>query len=335
VIARTIGVAFVALAAWAASLAPEASDAMSAAAQAFAKSLDVEQSAAARFRFDDVERRNWHFVPRDRAGLGIGRLNDAQREALSKLVRTALSERGQRTVNEIVELEKVLYELESTPEKPAAWRDATKYYVSIFGEPGEPAWGWRLEGHHVSLNFTSSDGTSFTPHFLGANPASSNHAGVARAPLGPEEQLARKFVRGLNEAERKRGVSETGVPADVLLQPGVSMPFDPSEGLRAGDLGAEARQRLRELLDTYLARFDGPALAAAKARVDEAGDELRFLWIGGTEPGQPHYYRLHSPRFAIEYDNTQNSANHVHTVWRDFERDFGDPLREHVRDEHK
>lgn len=316
--------------------ASEDPSAMRSAARGFVASLNDDQAARARFAFHDAERRDWHYVPRDRHGLSIGALNDEQRKALRKLLRTALSQRGLETVDQIIELETVLRALESTPERPATWRDPERYFISIFGDLASPdPWSWRFEGHHVALNITE-DATqvSVTPHFFGANPSRSKHGVTERAPLQREEELGRKLILSLSEAERSACIVSDSTPGDVVLSPGNSTPFDAREGLRAADLSDTSRQLLTDLLALYTSRFEGHALEHARGRIDEAGGELRFAWLGSLQPNQPHAYRLHSPKFAIEYDNTQNSGRHVHTLWRDFERDFGDPLREHLQKDH-
>jgi hypothetical protein len=177
-----------------------------------------------------------------------------------------------------------------------------------------------------------------TPAFLGANPAEvreGRRAGLR--VLAAEENLARRLLASLDEPQRRTAVISEGVPRDIVLAPGVD----------AGALGgvrglafADMRPEQRELVDLLLAEWAGNLredLAHAQlARIREAGLEgVCFLWIGGAELGRPHYYRLHGPTFVIEYDNTQDGANHIHTVWRDLERDFGaDLLRRHLHEDH-
>ncbi|MBM3989410.1 MAG: DUF3500 domain-containing protein [Planctomycetes bacterium] len=297
---------------------------MRAAAQALVAALDREDRARAVFPFHCAQRLDWHYVPRERAGVPLRSLDERERGALRALLRTVLSAEGERVVDEIVALESVLKERESTPERPATWRDAEAYSVAIFGDvdSGDP-WGWRFEGHHVVLQFSEVDGKlAFTPHFLGTNPARHEVGGRVVEPLAGEQSLARELAAAFQGtlARRSRGLG--AVPADVVHGPGRDERFDATEGVALAELPEALRGRVADLLGTYVGRFDGPARARASELVADLG-AVRFLWVGSTEAGKPHYYRLHSPRFTLEYHNGQNDVNHVHTLWRERAGDFG------------
>jgi hypothetical protein len=332
---RVVGLCACVLAAGAAYRAREPSDAMRRAAREFAHALSAEQRSKASFDFDDAERRDWHFVPRSRRGVALGELSETQRELAWSLLRTALSDVGVHEVDGVITLESVLREVESNP-----GRDAARYFVTLFGDlDGSGRFGWRLEGHHLSLNFADTGGAptfSCTPQFFGANPATvrgGTHDGLR--VLAREEDLARALVTSLDETQRKAAIVEGAAPADITLGPGRDSLPQNREGIRYAELGVEQQAALRDLIELYVGRLVAGAAEEERARWLASSDDLRFVWIGGLEPGQGHYYRIQGPRFAIEYDNTQNGANHVHTLWRDFERDFGDPLREHREREHK
>jgi hypothetical protein len=311
-------------------------DAMARAASTFLANLDYEQSKLGALTFEDASRTEWHFVPKERPGLPLKKMNEAQRKAAHALVKTALSAPGHKKLTTIIGLEAVLAELEKNPVR----RDPENYYVSIFGSPGASAtWGWKIEGHHVSLNFTVVGGTlvATSPTFLGANPAE-----VRQGPqkgtraLGAEEDLGRTLLESLSPAQKARALFEATAPPDIITV--ASSKVDPLAvaGISVAEMGPASRQVLGTLLETYTSLMT-PALAAERmAKVKAAGiDKIHFAWAGGTEKGDPHYYRVQGPTFLIEYDNTQNDANHVHTVWRDFHGDFGrDLLRDHLRGAH-
>jgi hypothetical protein len=311
-------------------------DDASAAANAFLRSLPEELRKATNFPMDSGERHDWHFVPKSRNGASLLKLDDTQAELVGPLLATALSAEGLLTARGIIKHENILRELESARGQDASRRDPGLYFTSIFGKPsGAAAWGWRFEGHHLSLNVTQLPGLPPTigPVFFGANPA--------RVPSGPqaglrllaeEEDLARALITLLPEARRKTATIRDTAFADIVTGNDREVKLE-AEGLAAADMSADERRALRGIIERYAARFVGASAAEILARVDRAGfDKVRFAWAGSTEPGQPHYYRVHGPTLLIEYDNTQNGANHIHTVYRDLQRDFGgDLLRAHYR----
>ncbi len=323
------------LVAFAAFLSPEpAPSGMAEAARKFAASLDSAQRERAAFAVDAAVRKDWHYIPRDRPGLPMGALDEAQKKALHALLDSALSDEGVRKVDGVILLESVLREIEGS-----AMRDPAHYTVSLFGDVGakEP-WGWRLEGHHLSLNFLEDDGrVSVTPYFLGANPEkvpSGPHAGLR--PLADEEELARKLAASLDASQRAIAVHEDEVPADVILSPGRAASFLDPPGIAGSKLTDEQRALLAKLAALYPGAIDEAIHGDAVDRVRKTpASELHFLWIGALDPGKPHYWRVQGPRFAIELDDVQGGASHVHTLWRDLDDDFGeDVLRRHYEEQH-
>ena len=281
--------------------------------------------------FDDRDRTDWHYTPRSRNGVALKELDRAGRDAVHALLREALSAAGYRKVVNVVELELVLREIEAF----GLMRDPERYHLTIYGTPGRTAaWGWRFEGHHVSLNFTlAGDRTVVdTPSFLGANPAT-----VGRGPragervLAAEEDEARALLALLTDAQRRTAVFDTRTFGDIVTTNAAKVdPLSPV-GLAAADMSDAQRAQLEKLVEVYARTFE-PALAEARmARVRDGGfGNVRFGWAGSTQRGRPHYYRVQGPLFLIEYDASQNDGNHVHTVWRDFDGDFGrDLLRQH------
>jgi hypothetical protein len=310
------------------------------AADAFLAGLSPAQRALAQRPLGDAERTSWHFVPGRYAGIEIGALAAEQQVALHALLQALLSARGHAKVAGIAALEPLLQRLEGGDGKDVSHRDPGRYALLVFGTPAATGtWSLRFQGHHVSLRAVVLEGrlAGHTPSFLGSNPHDAVTPTGRRRVLGAEEDLARAFLLLLDERQRAAAVFAETAPPDVLLGPGVApAALGARRGVAWKDLDAVQRGVLWRLVEEYAHLLRAEFAAGELARIRGAGlDELSFAWAGSTERGQGHYYRIHGERFAIEYDNTQNDANHVHTVWRDFERDFGgDPLRQHLEAQH-
>ena len=309
------------------SFAQTASSRMAAAARAFLGSLDGAQVPAARFPFDSEERFNWHFIPRPRAGVALKQLNASQQNAALDLLRAGLSEKGFTKAETIRALEPVLAEIE----KGSIRRDPELYYVTIFGDPSDTGtWGWRWEGHHLSQNWTIVKGTSVatSPQFFGANPAEVRDGPKnGTRPLHAEEDLGRALVHALTGAQRGEAVLSATAPADILTSNTRKAAIQENRGLSYRQLTKEQRGLLLTLIEEYAGNLPEALARERMERLRAAGlDAIVFAWMGGTEKGQPHYYRVQGPTFLVEYDNTQNNANHIHSVWRDFNGDWGEDL---------
>jgi hypothetical protein len=304
------------------------------AAKSFLNSLTPEQRSKAAFAFADDQRFDWHFIPRPRKGVPLKELDAKQRQLAHALLKTGVSQSGYLKATTIMELEIVLRELQ----RERTDRDPEVYYFTIFGEPSlkEP-WGWRVEGHHLSLNFTVVGGkmVATTPAFFGANPAEVRQ-GVRQGlrVLGAEEDKARELLLSLDEPQRAIAIFDSKAPPDILtLATKTAEPLK-AVGIQARQLNKQQMNLLTRLLEEYAASMTPDLAAERLENLRRAGlDKVTFGWAGGIERGQPHYYRVQGPTFLIEYDNTQNNANHVHSVWRDFNGDFGrDLLRQHYQD---
>jgi hypothetical protein len=306
------------------------------AATAFLDSLSTEQRAKAVFALNDAERETWFFVPLARQGLPFKEMSTTQQALALAFLRTGLSHSGFRRAQEIIALELVLKELEGG----AARRDPTLYYVTIFGGPSESkSWGWRFEGHHLSFNFTVVDGhhVAFAPSFIGSNPA--------EVPIGPrkgervlaeEDDLGRDFMKSLSPAQQRVARFSDKAPADILTSNKKRVdPLSP-EGIAFTALTPPQRDALVALVKLYVGRWRPELAGETFAKISAVGlDKLIFAWAGGLERGDGNYYRIQGPTFLIEFDNVQNRANHIHTVFREFEGDFGrDLLQEHYQ-QHK
>ncbi|MBH54576.1 MAG: hypothetical protein CMI18_09555 [Opitutaceae bacterium] len=311
---------------------------MQKAANEFLDSLPPELQDKATYPLDDDEERtNWHFVPKygNRKGVVLTDLDMTQEIKLAELLAVSLSAKGHDKVNKIMDLESVLYILEG-----ANHRDPELYFTTIFGTPSADGnWGWRYEGHHLSLNFTIANGKllSITPNFWGANPA--------RVTVGPttgqrtlkgEEFLARSFVKSLNATQLKKAHVAEEAPQDIYTSADKSVsPLDPP-GIRISDLNKKQIFGLTRVIQEYLANMPDDVASNRWEKLSYAGlEKITFAWAGGLELGDAHYYRIQGPTFVIEYDNIQNNNNHIHAVWREFDGDFGrDILREHYAHQH-
>lgn len=313
---------------------------MAQAAKNLLSALSPEQQTKASFEFEDTERSNWHFIPRVRKGLPMKEMTYEQRLLAHALLATGLSHRGYSKAVSIMSLEAILAELEKGQAgKPV--RDPEQYFVSIFGKPGAAGpWGWRLEGHHLALNFTVPAGEgapAMTPSFFGTNPGE-----VRSGPregtrvLAKEEDLARELAKSLTEEQRKVAIILTEAPKEIFNDPKRVDPTKP-EGLARTALTPDQQTLLTKLMKEYLFRCRPDVATEDWAKIEKAGlDTIHFAWAGSLEPREPHYYRVQGTSFVLEYDNTQNDANHVHTIWRDFAHDFGaDLLGKHVADGHR
>lgn len=302
-------------------------------------SFSPDQRARAVLDFEDEERENWHYIPRDRTGLSLKEMDSRQRGLTQNLVATGLSSAAFRRANTIIELEPILGEIEGEGRKFA--RDPGLYFVTLFGTPGgEGTWGWRFEGHHVSLNNTVLDGEliSASPVFFGANPAEVRHgARDGLRALKEEEETARALLNDLDGEQRRQAVVAREAPSDILTRavPHVRGEVK-AEGLAGADMNAGQLQQLKDLVAVYVDRLPEAVAALEHARLEGADyAKAHFAWAGSAERGKGHYYRVQGPVFVAEYDNTQNDANHIHAVWRDLQKDFGeDLLKAHYRQAH-
>jgi hypothetical protein len=313
-------------------------DSGAAAADAFLKSLPKELRASAAFPLDSPERLAWHFVPKDRVGVSLLKLDDAQSELLGPLLATALSPEGLLSARGVMKHENILRRVETEAGVAnASRRDPGLYYTVVFGKPSVAApWAWRFEGHHLSINVTELPGQApiVAPVFMGANPArvlSGPNAGFRL--LAAEEDLGRELITMLSAENRKVAMIRDTAFADILTGNDPKVQKLELEGLAAEQMSADERAQLRQLIELYVGRVTASAAKDALVRLDRAGfEKVRFAWAGGIEAGQPHYYRIHGPTLLIEYDDTQNGANHIHSVYRDLERDLGgDALRAHYQ----
>ncbi|CAN5867569.1 DUF3500 domain-containing protein [soil metagenome] len=312
-----------------------ATDQMAAAANTFLSTLPAELAARANLALTDPDITRWHFIPPEgfpRAGVPLSELSPQQSEAVQALLKAGLSQRGYQTAIQIMALENLLRELEQSDRFA---RDARAYFITVFGSPAPGGtWAWRFEGHHLSLHFAVADGrpTVSTPSFLGASPAEIRTGSQrGQRALAAVEDAAFALINSLDPTQLKDAVFSDSAPADILTGVQVPAPHLSPAGLTVARMSAEQKVLLRGLLEAHSGMMN-PEIATVRWRkINDAGlDAIAFAWAGARHRGMPHYYRVQGPTFLVEYDNTQNGANHVHTVWRDFAGDFGrDLIREH------
>ncbi len=304
-------------------------------AKKFLKSLNREQLKIAQMPFDDMGKQDWHYLPatmHPRSGIAINQLKPEQKQLLFELLHSSLSETGYSKTKQIISLENVLAEITGD----TVTRDPEKYYTAFYGNPEKDSlWSWSFQGHHVSLNFTILNGEiSIAPRFLGANPATvltGNRKG--ERTLATEEDLGLELVNSLSAEQKKKAVFQQKSDYDIVTanSPEV-VPLKPV-GIKMEELNVSQQTVLLHLIDEYLATM--PEELATKRMENlktEETDEIRFGWAGAMESMKGHYYRIQGKSFLIEFDKTQNNANHIHSVWRDFDGDFGrDLIREHYQ----
>jgi hypothetical protein len=300
-------------------------------ATAFLNSLTPEQKAKATFKFEDEERFNWHFIPRARKGLPFREMTGPQKQLAHGLLNAAYSQQGYQKASYIMSLDDILRIMENDNGER---RNSEGYYFSIFGEPSEKGtWGFRFEGHHVALNLTMVNGrVAGSPNFFGSNPAE-----VREGPrkglraLGREEDLGRELLMALTPEQKKVAIVSGTALRDIITMADrkAALKGQPN-GLQASKMNAKQKALLEALVEEYAHNLPEQVAQARLDKLKKAGTNIYFAWTGVEEKGGPHYYRVQAPEFLIEYDNTQNNNNHIHSVWRDYEGDFGlDLLKMH------
>lgn len=310
------------------------------AAKAFIRSLDTAQRAMACMQWDSEERFNWNFVPIARKGLPLKMMSNEQRALAFGLLNKCMSANGYKKARDIVANEEILRALEGRKEDDT-YRDPGKYYFTFFGEPntGKP-WGWRMEGHHLSLNFSSvkKHVVAVTPAFMGANPAIvPDGPNKGKQVLKEESDLAFSLLHSLNKAQLQKTIVQEKAPAEIITgNKRKAWLLDPP-GMPFTELGKEQQQQLKHLIAVYVDRYTKQMADIIWKDMEKAGwKNVHFAWAGAQQWGAAQYYRIQGPSFLIEYDNTQNNANHVHTTFRELNNDFGeDLLEQHYKTAHR
>jgi hypothetical protein len=327
---------------------------ISAAADALIQKLSPEQRQQALMTFSEPDRTNWRYVPDwslqasgqpPRRGTRIGGFTPDQKTALQGLLQASLSDRGYLKADAIITTDDLLRELmiakveRHAPEVDgmtlgqARQFGSENYWFSLFREEhSNRIWGWRLEGHHLSINFTLANGLVFgTPEFLGVEPAtvpSGPNAGFQL--LAAERSLGRALIHSLTPEQRRLAKLPEKILNDVISGPRGEGRLKRYRGIPASRLAPDQRRLLRQLIEQYAGNLRGDVAGEELADMDRDGfEKIYFAWDGSSDEGQPLYYVIHGPTLAIEFDNTSADPNHIHTVWHGRD-DFGaDMLRQH------
>jgi len=309
--------------------------AMAKAVDEFSATLSADQKKKALFTFEDSERTNWNFVPlQDKAknptrkGLRMEEMSVEQKQLALSMVQAGTSKEGYSRVRGIMGLEQVLKENEKngTNVRSSDW-----YFVSVFGTPGAgKKWGWRFEGHHLSLNFVIEGNkvVSATPSFFGANPAlvlNGTKKGLRTLP--ETEDFAKKLIASLSDEQKKVAFTDK---LFAEIEQGKSLAPTFSKGLESGALNPEQKKIVQEMIRAYSNRFPQDFAEKEAARLvgsDFAKIDFSYA-LDKSKPGDPYTYRLQGPDFLIEFLNMQpdasgNPANHIHSAWRASKGDFG------------
>jgi len=304
-------------------------------ANKFLNSLNQEQLSKTQFTFDNGSKYDWHYLPASmypRDGIALNQLNGEQKKMLFELLHSSLSETGYAKTQQIINLEDVLAEIEGDK----VMRDPEKYYTAFYGNPAKDSlWSWSFQGHHISLNFTVLNGeTSIAPRFFGANPAIVKEGSrKGERTLAKEDDLGLELINSCSQEQKQKAVFLHNAFNDIVTTNSADVGPLQIVGIKMNELNDSQQTILLHLIDEYLATMpdDLAAKRMEKLKKEETA-EIRFGWAGATKPGEGHYYRIQGKTFLIEFDNTQNNANHIHSVWRDFDGDFGrDLIREHYQ----
>lgn len=325
------------------------------AASAFIGTLDKMHRSAALLSFTDSFRTTWNNLPvglRSRSGISVGNMNDEQRLLFHRLLSVSLSSQGYLKATSIMQLDNLLdrfydtlYFRKALPDsihgfvKTLLW-STRNYFLSFFGEPTDAIWGYKVEGHHLSVNFTfRGDQISVTPMFVGTDPAeymTTEYAGLR--VLGQEEDLGLKLIALLTPAQQKKAIMDTAVPGDIITAAESGKRLVNKWGLRAAEMTAQQKAVLQYMIREFVYNLEYEKAATEYEKIMHAGmDAIYFGWIGSKQEKEPHYYIINGPGFLIEFDNNggpRKAANHIHAIWREKGNEYGeDVLRKHYLSE--
>jgi len=309
---------------------------MSEACANFLNSLSQDQRAKATYQYMDGERVFWYYPPLNRHGLPLRDMDPKQRELAHALMATGLTDQSYQQPKLIIEHENVLGPLEKEQGTVTFVRDPELYYFTVFGEPGgQDPWGWRVEGHHVCLNYSiwGDKVISMTPFFFGSNPAEVRKGDkTGLRILGTREDLAFELMESLDAGQRSKATIYDEAPLDILTYNSSKVSLPREEGLPGSRMSGTQKEMMLSLIAEYVNQVRSDLAQEKLGALREQGvDNIHLAWAGPVDKNQAHYYRLHGGNFVVEFDNRQDGANHIHSVWRDIENDFAsDVLREHL-----
>lgn len=315
---------------------------MGAAVKSFVSTLDEKSNSKGVYPFSSEVRFEWYYTPHERKGIALKDMSEKQKQATTAILKNVLSESGLLKAEQIIDLEYVLRVVENRPPNDF-YRDPGNYLLVVFGTVGDNPWGWRMEGHHLSVQMTVANGQiSFTPGFMGSNPGKvlADVPQKGRVILKEEQDLAFQLLKSLNETQKSQCLLSEKAPNEIFTANNRKAILQKKEGISYAALTDQQKDVFKNLVLSYLNRYHVTLKNQAWAKLEKSGlDNIYFAWMGDQEPvigpGHGHYYRIHAPTMIIEFDNTQNDGNHIHSVVRDLENDFGDDLLgAHYQKEH-
>lgn len=313
-------------------------------ANEFIAVLTPELKEKTLFALDANEKFKMYYIPIDRKGSSFNDFNEKQKNAAIRLLRASLSQEGYRKATEIMALEKVLFKLENNqlkmPDGTPIIRDYLDYHFWIFGTPSDKGiWGWKFEGHHLSLNFSANKNTiiASTPSFMGTNPAIGAVEGFEKKQvLKQEMELGAAFAISLDEQQVKIAQFSKTAPKEIITANNRTAHKIAPKGISYKELNKVQQAMFIKLLAVYIDNYQFGFAAELYKKIKVAGIEnLSFAYAGEPKIGKGYYYRIQGPMLLIEYDNVQNNANHVHSVVRDLTNDWAeDLLKKHYQKKH-
>ena len=321
------------------------------AAIAFVNTLDNLHKHMAVLAFDDTARMKWNNLPvglRARAGMSVGNMTDEQRKLFHRILSVSLSSQGYLKTSSIMQLDNLLNQYYDTVYYRKVIDSATygfvrsllwspgNYYLAFFGNPSDSVWGYKVEGHHLSVNFTFiKDKLSVTPFFVGTDPAEypiTVNAGLR--VLGQEEDLGIKLIHLLSPAQQKKATMRSEVPGDIITAAESGKRLVDNWGLQAAQMTKQQQAVLQYIIREFVFNLEYDKAVIEYDKILKAGiDKIYFGWIGEYGEKVPHYYILNGPTFLIEFDNNggpRRAANHIHAIWREKGNEYGeDVLKKH------
>lgn len=325
------------------------------AAISFIQTLTPLQKRTALLSFGDTARIKWNNLPvgmRARAGISIGDMTEDQRKLLHRILSVSLSSQGYLKATGVMHLDNLLnMNVDSSYARNMINDNLRKmltdlkwshrnYYLAFFGTPSDKNWGYKLEGHHLSVNFTfTGDQLSVTPWFIGSDPAEiqiTQYAGWR--VLGEEEDLGIKLIQMLSPDQQKKATMSSGVPGDIITGAETGKRLIDFWGISGRELNKEQKKVLQYIIREYVFNMEFEKAMEEYDKIIKAGIEnVYFGWIGPYAENKPHYFVLNGPTFLIEFDNAggpNGNGNHIHTIWREKGNEFGeDILKKHYTEE--
>ncbi|MBS1608511.1 MAG: DUF3500 domain-containing protein [Bacteroidetes bacterium] len=328
------------------------------AAQTFIDSLTPLQKKRALLDFTDTSRVKWNNLPvglRARAGINIGNLSDNQRKLVHRMLSASLSSQGYLKATSIMHLDNLLNMYVDTLHQRKEMDDDMyqfmrdlkwshqNYYIAFFGNPQTDAnWGYKIEGHHLSLNFTfNNQQLSVTPMFVGTDPAEYpilEYAGWR--VLSKEEDYGLKLIKTMTAAQQKKATMSNEVPGDIITAAESGKRLIDNWGIKGTELTKPQQEILKYIIREFVFNLEYEKAVKEYDKILKAGiQNVYFGWIGTYEEKEPHYYVVNGPTFLIEFDNNggpRRAANHIHAIWREKGNEYGeDVLKKHYQAEHQ